>query len=72
MSASQQNTAGEPDLRDLLTKLTLDEKVSLLAGADWWRTVGIQRDDVFIPQLKVCFVVDLAVLAPFESSLTTC
>lgn len=56
MSASRQPPA-DPDLRGLLTKLTLKEKVSLLAGADWWRTVRIERDDVFVPQLKVRFFV---------------
>src|SRR5687767_13178611 len=34
---------------DLLEGLTLEEKVSLLAGEDWWHTAKV-RD---IPQLKV-------------------
>ncbi|KAL2814385.1 glycoside hydrolase superfamily [Aspergillus cavernicola] len=36
----------------LVNKLTLEEKVSLLAAVDWWRTPVIQRDDVFVPHLK--------------------
>ncbi|KAH7336659.1 glycoside hydrolase superfamily [Rhexocercosporidium sp. MPI-PUGE-AT-0058] len=38
---------------DLLDCLTLKEKVSLLAAADWWRTPTIERDDVFIPHIKM-------------------
>ncbi|KAL2833969.1 glycoside hydrolase superfamily [Aspergillus pseudoustus] len=33
-------------------KLILEEKVSLLAAVDWWRTPVIQRDDVFVPHIK--------------------
>ncbi|TSA87561.1 beta-glucosidase [Deinococcus detaillensis] len=40
-----------PDLGTLLDQLTLDEQISLLAGADAWRTVGIAR--LSIPALKV-------------------
>jgi len=36
---------------ELLAKLTLEEKVSLLSGADWWSTVAIER--VGIPSIKV-------------------
>ncbi|CEL05687.1 hypothetical protein ASPCAL06804 [Aspergillus calidoustus] len=36
----------------LLGKLTLEEKVSLLAAVDWWRTPVIHRDDVFVPHIK--------------------
>ena len=36
---------------DLLSKMTLDEKISMLAGADLWHTVGVPR--LGIPQLKV-------------------
>ncbi|KAL2783948.1 glycoside hydrolase superfamily [Aspergillus keveii] len=36
----------------LLKKLTLEEKVSLLAAVDWWRTPVIDRDDVFVPHIK--------------------
>ncbi|KAF2494799.1 glycoside hydrolase [Lophium mytilinum] len=45
-------TQPTPDIRDLLRRLTLEEKVSLLAGADWWRTVRIEREGVFVPQVK--------------------
>lgn len=46
-------TATQPkvDLDALLDQMTLEEQVSLLAGADFWRTVGIPR--LNIPQLKV-------------------
>lgn len=37
---------------DLVSKLTVEEKVSLLAAVDWWRTPTIKRDDVFIPHIK--------------------
>jgi hypothetical protein len=37
----------------LLDRLTLEEKISLLAAVDWWRTPTIERDDVFIPHIKV-------------------
>ncbi len=39
------------DLEALLDELTLEEQVSLLAGADFWRTVPIER--LNIPALKV-------------------
>jgi beta-glucosidase len=37
----------------ILMRLKLEEKVSLLAAKDWWRTSTINRDGVFIPQIKV-------------------
>ncbi|RDW74540.1 glycoside hydrolase family 3 protein [Aspergillus mulundensis] len=40
------------DIQTLLDKLTLEEKVSLLAAVDWWRTPVIRRDDVFVPHIK--------------------
>ena len=40
----------------LLNRLSLEEKVSLLAAADWWRTPAIERDGVFIPHIKVCII----------------
>ncbi|KAL7916797.1 glycoside hydrolase superfamily [Trichoderma velutinum] len=36
----------------ILSKLTLKEKVSLLAAKDWWRTPVIKRDGVFVPHIK--------------------
>ncbi|MEF2277215.1 glycoside hydrolase family 3 C-terminal domain-containing protein [Deinococcus sp. YIM 134068] len=39
------------DLDHLLDQMTLEEQVSLLAGADFWRTVPIER--LNIPSLKV-------------------
>jgi beta-glucosidase len=41
----------KPDIDALLAELTLDEKVSLLAGADNWHTVPIPR--LGIPAMKV-------------------
>lgn len=41
------------DVDDILVKLTLEEKVSLLAASDWWRTTIIERDGVFVPHIKV-------------------
>ena len=38
------------DLPAVLASLTLAEKVSLLAGADWWNTVPIPR--VGVPKVK--------------------
>ncbi|KAF4449691.1 hypothetical protein F53441_7092 [Fusarium austroafricanum] len=37
---------------DLVAQLTVEEKVSLLAAVDWWRTPTIKRDNVFIPHIK--------------------
>lgn len=39
-----------PDLEGLLERLTLEEKISLLAGQDFWQTVAIPR--LSIPSLK--------------------
>lgn len=44
-------TTRTSDLTTLLDQLTLEEQVSLLAGADFWRTVSIER--LNIPALKV-------------------
>lgn len=38
---------------DLVSQLTLEEKVSLLSAIDWWRTPTIKRDNVFIPHIKM-------------------
>jgi beta-glucosidase len=46
--------ASNVDTLQLLGKLTLEEKVSLLAAKDWWRTPIIDRDGVFVPHIKVC------------------
>lgn len=46
----------DPELHSLLKKLTLEEKVSLLAAVDWWRTPVIKRDGVFVPHIKVRYV----------------
>lgn len=41
----------QPNIDQLLDQMTLEEQVSLLAGADIWRTAPIER--LNIPQLKV-------------------
>ncbi|KAK2686064.1 hypothetical protein QWA68_015302 [Fusarium oxysporum] len=38
---------------DLISQLTVEEKVSLLAAVDWWRTLTIKRGNVFIPYIKM-------------------
>ena len=37
--------------QDLISKLTLEEKVALTSGKDFWQTVGVDRDDVKIPSM---------------------
>jgi beta-glucosidase len=46
--------ASNVDTLQLLSKLTLEEKASLLAAKDWWRTPIIDRDGVYVPHIKVC------------------
>ncbi|MBN1666145.1 MAG: glycoside hydrolase family 3 protein, partial [Anaerolineales bacterium] len=41
----------EEKINDLLQQLTLEEKISLLAGADLWHTVPVER--LGIPQIRV-------------------
>ena len=38
-------------IEDLLSQMTIQEKVSMLAGADMWHTTSVQR--LNIPALKV-------------------
>lgn len=40
----------QADLKAVLEQLNLDEKVSLLAGADWWNTVPIPR--IGVPSIR--------------------
>ncbi|KAK0482182.1 glycoside hydrolase family 3 protein [Armillaria novae-zelandiae] len=41
---------GTADLHDVLSKLTIAEKISLLAGPDWWTTTPLPR--VGVPHIK--------------------
>ncbi|GAA5898000.1 hypothetical protein JCM6882_003304 [Rhodosporidiobolus microsporus] len=41
------------DLRKVLAKLTIAEKISLLAGPNWWTTTPIERKGVFVPSIKM-------------------
>ncbi|MGY2894913.1 glycoside hydrolase family 3 C-terminal domain-containing protein [Deinococcus sp. UYEF24] len=50
-SPNTAHDAPTPDISVLLDQLTLEEQVSLLAGADFWRTAAVPR--LNIPQLKV-------------------
>jgi beta-glucosidase len=43
----------EVNVDNVLSRLTLEEKVSLLAAKDWWRTPVIKRNGVFVPHIKV-------------------
>src|SRR5262249_14836377 len=40
-----------PSVADLVDRMILDERVSMLAGADFWRTVAVPR--LGVPQIKV-------------------
>ena len=40
-----------PSVADLVDRMTLEERVSVLAGADSWRTVAVPR--LSVPQIKV-------------------
>ncbi|KAG4418422.1 hypothetical protein IFR04_008407 [Cadophora malorum] len=48
---SSNSSYEDVNIEQLLTQLTLDEKISLLAGANVWETVAIERLD--IPSLRV-------------------
>jgi beta-glucosidase len=41
------------EVNDLVARLTLDEKITLLAGRNTWETWPVER--LGIPSLKVCF-----------------
>ncbi|KAF5658702.1 beta-glucosidase [Fusarium heterosporum] len=39
---------------DIVSHLTIQEKISLLAAVDWWRTPTIRRDNqIFVPHIKM-------------------
>jgi beta-glucosidase len=40
-----------PSVADLVERMSLDESVAVLAGADFWRTVAVPR--LHVPQIKV-------------------
>jgi beta-glucosidase len=48
---TQDNQSTSEHIEGLLGQLTIDEKVALLAGADTWRTVAVER--LGIPALKM-------------------
>jgi hypothetical protein len=51
----EEKTPSHPDvdIEGILSRLTLEEKVSLLSAKDWWRTPVINRPGVFVPHIKV-------------------
>lgn len=53
LSDKMGSIAAEVNADELLSKLTTEEKVTLLAAKDWWRTPAIRRDGVFVPHIKV-------------------
>jgi len=36
----------DADINQLVKQLTMDEKVSLLAGSGWWETVSVPRKNI--------------------------
>jgi beta-glucosidase len=36
----------DADINQLVKSLTMDEKVSLLAGSGWWETVSVPRKNI--------------------------
>jgi beta-glucosidase len=47
------DTPADDKVNDILSQLTLEEKVSLCGAADWWRTVAIKRNDtLLVPHIK--------------------
>ncbi|PSK37320.1 Beta-glucosidase 1 [Elsinoe australis] len=40
------------DVETILSRLSLEEKASLLSATDWWRTPAIDKKDVFVPHIK--------------------
>lgn len=49
---------GMSHIDEILGKLTIEEKISLLSATDWWRTPVIDRSEVFVPHIKVCVYPD--------------
>ena len=37
--------------KELIDKLTIEEKVALTSGKDFWQSYGVDRDDVKIPSI---------------------
>lgn len=42
----------ENDYKDILAKLTLEEKVQMLSGSTTWLTQPIKRDGIDIPAVR--------------------
>lgn len=41
------------DIEKLISELTLEEKISLLTGENWWHTRSIERERVNIPSIRM-------------------
>ncbi|KAJ9095153.1 hypothetical protein QFC20_006722 [Naganishia adeliensis] len=50
VSRAEAETFAKADLDHVLQQLTLDEKIALLTGADWWTTANVPR--LGIPHIK--------------------
>jgi len=48
---SEKENAVERRIEELLEQMTLEEKVSMVAGADWWHTTTVER--LGIPAIKM-------------------
>lgn len=51
MGSSQEAVHKDFDVEDVLSKLNIEEKTSLLSGTDFWHTASIQR--LNIPAIRV-------------------
>lgn len=66
--AHTNGAVAEQDLQGLLQQMTLDEKISMLAGKNVWETANIDR--LGIPSLKVS---SIFMILPAQSGLrATC
>lgn len=43
----------EKDYKEILAKLTLDEKITMLSGSTNWLTQPVKRDDIDIPAVRM-------------------
>lgn len=51
MSSAPQSGHKDFDVEDVLSKLNIDEKISLLSGTDFWHTASVPR--LGVPAIRV-------------------